>query len=312
MEWLNYHHLFYFWTVMREGSITAACTKLSLAQSTVSAQLGKLEESLGGKLFNRQGRSLEATDLGQMVFQYADKIFPLGRELMDQIHNRPVIGPLSLKVGIVDQIPKLMARKLLEPALSLDKKVRLVCHEGKEEDLLAELALHNLDLVLADAPIRSGLSIKAYNHFLGECGITFFAVAEIATRLTNNFPASLDNAPMLMPMDMTMLRCALDQWFERLSIQPVVVAEFEDNALLKVFGQAGDGVFVGPTIIESVIKTQYQVEIIGRCDTIKERFYAISVERILKHPAVVAITDIARHAIFSPAWEHSGDKGQRP
>ena len=298
MEWLNYHHLFYFWTVMREGSITAACSRLSLAQSTVSAQLGKLEEALGGKLFNRQGRTLEATDLGKLVFQYADKIFPMGRELMDQIHNRPVVGPLSLKVGIVDVVPKLMARKLLEPALCLDRKVRLVCHEGKEKDLLAELALHNLDLVLADGPIRSGLSIKAYNHFLGECGITFFAVKGLAKQLSKNFPASLDNTPMVMPMAMTMLRCALDQWFETLSIQPVVVAEFEDNALLTVFGQAGDGVFVAPTIIESEVQTQHQVEIIGRCDTIKERFYAISVERILKHPAVVAITDIARHSVF--------------
>jgi LysR family transcriptional regulator, transcriptional activator of nhaA len=305
MEWLNYHHLFYFWTVMREGSITAACSRLRLAQSTVSAQLGKLEEAFGGKLFNRQGRSLEPTDLGLMVFQYADKIFPLGRELMDQVHNRPVVGPLSLRVGIVDVVPKLMARKLLEPALCMDRNVHLVCHEGKEKDLLAELALHNLDLVLADGPLRSGLSINAYNHFLGECGITFFAVKGVAADLAENFPASLDNTPMVLPMAMTMLRCALDQWFETLSIAPVVVAEFEDNALLTVFGQAGDGVFVAPTIIESEVKTQYQVEIIGRCDTIKERFYAISVERILKHPAVVAITDIARHAVFPPGREAS-------
>jgi len=194
-----------------------------------------------------------------------------------------------------------MARKLLEPALCLARKVRLVCHEGKEKDLLAELALHNLDLVLADGPIWSGLSIKAYNHFLGECGITFFAVKGLAKHLSKNFPASLDNTPMVMPLAMTMLRCALDQWFETLSITPVVVvAEFEDNALLTVFGQAGDGVFVAPTIIESEVKTQYQVEIIGRCDIIKERFYAISVERILKLPAVVAITDIARHSVFPP------------
>ncbi len=308
MEWLNYHHLFYFWTVMREGSITAASSRLMLAQSTVSAQLRKLEESLNGKLFKRQGRSLEATDLGQLVFQYADKIFPMGRELMDQIHNRPVIGPLSLKVGIVDVVPKIMARKLLEPALCLDRKVHLACHEGKEKDLLADLALHNLDLVLADGPIRSGLGIKAYNHFLGECGITFFAEKGLANDLSKNFPTSLDQAPMLMPMPMTMLRSALDHWFERRSIQPVVVAEFEDNALLTVFGQVGDGVFVAPTIIDSEVKTQYQVEIIGRCDTIKEKFYAISVERILKHPAVVAITDIARHSFFSSDSEISNKK----
>jgi len=299
MEWLNYHHLYYFWIVMKEGSITAASTRLRLAQSTISAQLTKLEASLGGKLFNRQGRKLEATDLGQMVFQYADKIFSLGRELMDQVHSRPVVGPLSLKVGIMDVVPKLMARKLIEPALCMGKTVRLACHEGKEKDLLADLALHNLDLVISDGLPQPGLSVKTYNHFLGECGITFFAEKKLAQSLPEKFPDCLDNAPMLMPMTMSWLRGAVDQWFEALSIRPVVVAEFEDNALLTVFGQAGDGVFIAPTIIESEVKDQYQVDIIGRCDNIKDRFYAISVERILKHPAVVAITDTARHSVFS-------------
>lgn len=284
---------------MKEGSITAASTRLRLAQSTISAQLTKLEASLGGKLFNRQGRKLEATDLGQMVFQYADKIFSLGRELMDQVHSRPVVGPLSLKVGIVDVVPKLMARKLIEPALCMGKTVHLACHEGKEKDLLADLALHNLDLVISDGLPQPGLSVKTYNHFLGECGITFFAEKKLAQSLPGKFPGCLDNAPMLMPMTMSWLRGAVDQWFEALSIRPVVVAEFEDNALLTVFGQAGDGVFIAPTIIESEVKDQYQVDIIGRCDNIKDRFYAISVERILKHPAVVAITDIARHSVFS-------------
>ncbi|MGD9825720.1 transcriptional activator NhaR [Desulfobacter sp.] len=299
MEWLNYHHLYYFWIVMKEGSITAASTRLRLAQSTISAQLTRLEESLGGKLFNRQGRKLEATDLGQMVFQYADKIFFLGRELMDQVHSRPVVGPLSLKVGIVDVVPKLMARKLIEPALCMGKTVRLACHEGKEKDLLADLARHNLDLVISDGLPQPGLSVKTYNHFLGECGITFFAEKKLAQSLPEKFPDCLDHAPMLMPMTMSWLRGAVDQWFEALSIRPVVVAEFEDNALLTVFGQAGDGVFIAPTIIESEVRDQYQVDIIGRCDNIKDRFYAISVERILKHPAVVAITDIARHSVFS-------------
>lgn len=284
---------------MKEGSITAASTRLRLAQSTISAQLTRLEESLGGKLFNRQGRKLEATDLGQMVFQYADKIFFLGRELMDQVHSRPVVGPLSLKVGIVDVVPKLMARKLIEPALCMGKTVRLACHEGKEKDLLADLARHNLDLVISDGLPQPGLSVKTYNHFLGECGITFFAEKKLAQSLPEKFPDCLDHAPMLMPMTMSWLRGAVDQWFEALSIRPVVVAEFEDNALLTVFGQAGDGVFIAPTIIESEVRDQYQVDIIGRCDNIKDRFYAISVERILKHPAVVAITDIARHSVFS-------------
>ena len=284
---------------MKEGSITAASSRLRLAQSTISAQLTKLEESFGGKLFNRQGRRLEATDLGHLVFQYAEKIFSLGRELMDQIHSRPVVGPLSLKVGIVDVVPKLMARKLIEPALCMGKTVRLACHEGKEKDLLADLALHNLDLVISDGLPKPGLSVKTYNHFLGECGITFFAEKKLAESLPEKFPACLDNAPMVMPMTMSWLRGAIDQWLDALSIRPVVVAEFEDNALLTVFGQAGDGIFMAPTIIESEVKAQYQVDIIGRCDNIKERFYAISVERILKHPAVVAITDTAHHSMFS-------------
>ena len=283
---------------MKEGSITAAGSRLSLAQSTISAQLTKLEESFGGKLFSRQGRNLEATDLGQLVFRYADKIFPLGRELMDQIHSRPVVGPLTLNVGIVDVVPKLMARKLIEPALSMERTVRLACHEGKEKDLLADLALHNLDLVISDGLPKPGPSVKTYNHFLGECGITFFAEKKLAQSLPDTFPECLDKAPMVMPMTMSWLRGAIDQWLDRLSIHPVVVAEFEDNALLTVFGQAGDGIFMGPTIIESEVQAQYQVEIIGRCSNIKERFYAISVERILKHPAVVAITDTARHSVF--------------
>lgn len=298
MKWLNYHHLYYFWIVMEEGSITAASSRLRLAQSTISAQLSKLEESFGGKLFNRQGRTLEATDLGQLVFQYANKIFSLGRELMDQIHSQPVVGPLSLKVGIMDVVPKLMVRKLIEPALCMGRTVRLACHEGKEKDLLADLALHNLDLVISDGLPKPGLSVKTYNHFLGECGISFFAEKKLAESLPKKFPDCLNKAPMVMPMTMSWLRGAIDQWFDALSIRPVVVAEFEDNALLTVFGQAGDGVFMAPTIIESEIKAQYQVEIIGRCDNIKERFYAISVERILKHPAVVAITDTARHSVF--------------
>jgi len=290
---------------MQERSITAACARLYLAQSTVSAQLSKLEESLGGKLFNRQGRSLEATDLGRLVFRYADEIFSLGREMMDQVHGRPVAGPISLNVGIVDVVPKLMARKLLEPALSLTKQVRLSCHEGKEKQLLAELALHNLDVVLTDAPIRAGLSIKAYNHLLGECGVTFFAVNSLAAVMVSDFPSSLNGAPMLMPTKMTVLRSALDQWLESLNLQPVIVAEFDDSALMSVFGQEGDGVFAVPTLIESEVERQYQVRVVGRSDKIREKFYAISVERILKHPAVIAISDVARHSIFSSPGEKS-------
>lgn len=298
MEWLNYHHLYYFWTIMREGTITAACAKLSLAQSTVSAQLSQLEETLGGKLFYRHGRSLEPTDLGKLTFRYADKIFSLGNELIDHIRGRTVEGPISLRVGVVDVVPKSMVRKLLEPALNLPEKVNLSCHEGKTESLLTELALHNLDIVIADTPKPTGIAIKAYNHFLGECGVTFFAAPKLAEKLDSEFPECLNGFPMLLPMKTTILREMLEQWFERHNINPVTSGEFDDNALLTVFAQEGDGVFAAPTAIESEVKRQYQVKIIGRSKTIKEKFYAISGDRILKHPAVVAISEAAKHSIF--------------
>jgi LysR family transcriptional activator of nhaA len=298
MEWLNYHHLFYFWTVMREGSITAASSKLSLAQSTVSAQLSRFEENLGAKLFKRVGRNLEPTDMGQLVFRYADEIFSLGREMMDSLRGRPVAGPLSLKVGIVDVVPKLVAQKLLAPTGKLPEQVRLICHEGKDENLLAELAMHNLDVVLTDTPLRSGLSIKAYNHLLGECGVSFFGVEKLAKPLQSRFPHSLNEAPMLLPIAMSALRGMLDQWFERIGVQPIIIGEFDDSALLKVFGQAGEGIFVAPTVIEKEVEQQYQVQVVGRTKDIREKFYAISVERIIRHPAVAAISESAHQKLF--------------
>lgn len=299
MEWLNYHHLFYFWTVMREGSLTAACARLSLAPSTISAQLSRLEEALGGKLFQRAGRNLEPTDLGRLVFRYADEIFSLGREMVDTIRGRPVAGPLSLKVGVVDVLPKFIVRRLLEPALQLPERIKLICLENKEEALLAELAMHNLDVVLSDAPLRAGLSVKAYSHLLGECGLTFFAVAKLAGPLRERFPQSLQEAPMLMPMEMTALRGGLERWFATLGVRPVIAGEFDDNALLNVFGQEGDGVFVAPTVIETEVLRQHLVQVVGRTQAVKERYYAISVERIIKHPAVAAILEAARHNLFT-------------
>ncbi len=298
MEWLNYHHLFYFWTVMNEGSITAASSKLRLAQSTVSAQMSKFEETLGAKLFRRVGRNLVPTDMGHLVYRYADEIFSLGREMMDSLRGRPVAGPLSLKVGLVDVVPKLIALKLLEPAGKLPERVRLICHEGKDEQLLADLALHKLDVVLADTPLRSSLSIKAYNHLLGECGVSFFGVKELAKPLRSNFPYSLDQSPMLLPMAMSSLRGMLDQWFESIGVHPVIMGEFDDNALLTVFGQAGEGVFMAPTVIEKEVEIQHQVQLIGRTNKIREKFYAISVERIIRHPAVVAISEAAHQKLF--------------
>ncbi len=298
MEWLNYHHLFYFWAVMHEGSLTAACKRLRLAPSTVSVQVGQLEEAMGGKLFRRIGRGLEPTDLGRMVFRYADEIFSLGREMMDTIRGRPVVGWLSLKVGVVDVLPKLIVRKILEPVFNLREPVHLVCYENKEEKLLADLAMHKLDVVLTDSPVRRGLNIKAYNHFLGECGVTFFAVRKIANLFRRGFPKSLDKAPMLLPLEMTAVRQSLERWFESLNIKPMIAGEFEDSALLKEFGQMGDGIFAAPFIVEKQVQSKYNVDVVGRTDAVRERFYAISFERIIKHPAVTAISDVARQSLF--------------
>ena len=303
MEWLNYHHLYYFWTVMREGSVTNAAARLRLAQSTISAQLSQLEASLGGKLFQKKGRTLQPTDLGHTVFRYAETIFSLGRELMDTVHGRPVSGPLRLVVGALDSLPKLVVRKLLAPALQLPEKLCLVCHEGKAEQLLAELAIHGLDIVLTNAPVRSGLPIKAYSHLLGECGTTFFGVESLASGLRANFPASLHGAPMLLPTPMSTLRGSLDQWMETHRITPLVVGEFDDLALLKVFGQAGDGIFAMPSVIEEEVRRQFGVSVIGRSNEVRERFYAISVERIIKHPAVAAIREASASKIFGTALQ---------
>lgn len=294
MEWLNYHHLHYFWVVAKEESVTRAGERLMLAPSTISMQVTRLEESLGGKLFRRVGRNLELTGLGRVVFRYADEIFSLGLELLDTVKGRSVAGPIRFEVGIVDVLPKLMARRFLEPALVLPERLRLVCHEGKEKQLMAELAIHNLDLVLTDTPVKSGLSVKAYSHLLGECGVSFCAVESMAGPLRQGFPQSLDNARMLLPSPMSALRGSLDQWFNSLGIRADIVGEFDDHALMKVFGQEGDGVFSVPSIIAEEVCRQHNVAIIGSSDAVRERFYAISVERIIKHPAVVAIWNAAR------------------
>lgn len=296
MEWLNYHHLYYFWTVMREGSITAASKRLHLVPATVSSQVGKLEETLGGKLFARVGRNLKPTDLGHHVFRYADEIFSIGRELMESIDNIPMASRIPLRIGVLDVLPKMVVRMLLEPVLKLPEPVRLICSEDKEKNLLAELAQHKLDAVLSDSPMGTDLSVKAYNHVLGECGVTFFAVNRLAGSLRSDFPRSLNGAPLLLPMEMTSLRRQLDVWFDSLNIKPIVIGEFIDSALLKAFGQKGDGVFAAPSIIESEIKRQYQVEVVGRTNAVQEKFYVISIERILHHPAVAVISQEANRS----------------
>ena len=298
MEWLNYHHLLYFWTVVREGTVARAGERLSLAQPTISGQLRTLENVLGEKLFTRSGRHLVPTDTGRLVYRYADEIFSIGRELMETLKGRPSGRPLTLTIGVADAVPKLSAYRLLQPALALPEPVHLVCREDKPDRLLAELAVHALDVVLTDAPISPSVRVRAYSHLLGECGLSFFGVQALASRYRKGFPKSLDRAPMLLPADNTALRRSLDEWFEATKIHPVVIGEFEDSALLKVFGEAGRGLFAAPTAIEREVRKQYQVAVVGRTDNVQARFYAVSVERRLKHPAVVAIANAAREKLF--------------
>lgn len=298
MEWINYHHLLYFWVVAKEGTVTKAAEVLRLRQPTVSEQLKNLEDSLGEQLFDRSRRRLALTDSGRLVFRYADEIFQLGQELQDTLAGRPSGRPSKLRVGVSDVVPKLVLHRLLEPALRMEEPVQVVCREGKTDRLLAELSVSDLDLVLADAPLGGQARVRAFNHLLGECGVSFFAVAELAKAHRKEFPASLDGAPMLLPTDNTLLRRSLEHWFDAIKVRPRVVAEFEDSALLKQFGQHGEGIFTGPSAIEDEIIDQYGVRVVGRTDNVVERFYAITVERRIKHPAVRAISDAAHESIF--------------
>ncbi len=301
MDWLNYHHLLYFWMVAKEGSISRASQQLHLSQPTLSSQVQKLEKAMGTKLFERTGRSMVLTDTGQMVYRYADEIFTLGRELVDSLKGSPAKGSVRLTVGVPDVLPKLIVYQLLKPALALPEKVQLVCYEGKLQELLADLALHRLDIVLAESPIAPGVHIRAFNHLLGESAVSIFATAELAKRYQRHFPNSLHGAPMLLPTQNTSLRRSLEQWFDANDIRPLVVHEFEDSAVLKVFGQHGEGLFAAPAAIEDEICRQYRVRSVGRIDEVKGQFYAISVERRLKHPAVVEISKAARATLFGAA-----------
>ncbi len=299
MEWLNYHHLHYFWVVAKEGGLVPAGKVLKLSHPTLSAQIHTLEDRLGEKLFEKVGRKLSLTEMGRVVYRYADEIFALGRELVDTVQGRAVGKPLRLGVGVVDVVPKLVVRQLLQPALDMPEPVRLVCHEGSFDKLLADLALHQLDILISDAPVPPGSSVRAYNHLLGETGVSFFGTAELSRTLTGKFPACLNDAPLLLPLEDLTLRRALNQWFNRRAIQPRVVAEFADSALMKVFGADGVGIFPAPTVMKREFCRQYGVRCLGDAAGVRERFYAISAHRKLKHPAVVAISETARSGLFA-------------
>lgn len=299
MQWMNYHHLLYFWTVTREGTITKAAQVLGLTQPTVSEQIKTFESALGEQLFDRSKRRLALTDTGRIVYRYAEEIFGLGQELQDTLAGRPSGRPSKLRVGVSDLVPKMVLHRLLEPALRMDEPVQIVCREDKTDRLLAELSISDLDLVLADAPLAGHARVRAFNHLLGESGVTFFAVDTLARSHRREFPASLDDAPVLLPTENTLLRRSLDHWFDAIGVRPRVIAEFEDSALLKQFGHAGEGIFPGPTAIEAEIISQFGVRVVGRTEKVRERFYAITVERRIKHPAVKAISDVAHESLFA-------------
>ena len=299
MEWLNYHHLLYFWTVAREGGISKAAGKLRVSQPTISAQIRLLEQSLGQRLFQRQGRTLVMTDVGQVVFRYADEIFGIGRELMETLRGRPAGRPLQLAVGVANAVPKLIVYRLLHPAMQSTDPVHVVCREDNAEQLTTLLATHALDVVIADTPAPPHARVKVFNHLLGESDTAFFAPAALASRLRRRFPRSLSDAPLLVPTSNAALRRALDEWLAQEDLRPRLAGEFEDSALMKVFGQGTGMVFPAPAVIAADVRRLYGVREIGRTSAVRERYFAISAERRLKHPGVLAITSAARDELFA-------------
>jgi LysR family transcriptional activator of nhaA len=299
MEWLNYHHLLYFWAVARYGSVVRASAELRLAEPTISGQVRRLEVVLGEKLFDRVGRRLVLTDVGRTVFRYADEIFSLGQDLMGTLKGRPSARPLRLTVGVADALPKMLVQRLLEPAFHIGHPIQLICREDRVvEDFLSVLAGQELDLVLADRPLGPGLNVHAFNNLLGECGTTFLAKGKLAKSVRDGFPRSLDGAPFLLPAGNATVRRALDQWFDSARVRPMVVAEFDDSALMYSFGEEGKGVFPSPSVFEPEFRRLSNVEVVGHVKAIRQHFYAISVDRRIQHPAVVAIIKAARREVF--------------
>ena len=301
MTTLNYKHLRYFWVVAKAGSIARASERLHVTPQSISGQLTTLEAALGVRLFQRAGRNLELTETGRQALSYADEIFTLGDELQDMLRDPPAQRALAFRVGIADVVPKSMAYRLVEPALRLDDPVRLVCREGPLDSLLAELAVNRLDMVIADRAMPSGVNVRGYSHFLGESGMSVFATLALASTLAGEFPACLDGAPFLLPGAEVAVRPRLMQWLDEQRLHPRVVGEFDDSALLKAFGQAGSGVFVAPSAIADYVCSQYGVVILGTIDAVRQQLYAITTQRRLTHPAVVAIGQVARDEVFGPA-----------
>jgi LysR family transcriptional activator of nhaA len=296
---LNFKHLRYFWMVARTGSIARAAEQLHLTPQSISGQLSGFEKTLGVALFRHAGRNLELTDAGRRILSYAEEIFAIGDELLDVLHDQKSVKALPFRVGIADCVSKQVAYRLVEPALKLEETVRLVCREGRLASLLAELAIHRLDMIIADRPMPANLNVRGYSHLLGESGLSVFGAAGLATALSGGFPALLDQAPFLLPGEDVAIRPKLIQWLDRCDLRPRIVGEFDDSALMKAFGQAGAGLFVAPTAIVTHVCEQYKVVELGRIDSVVEQLYAITTERRLTHPAIVAISKAARQDVFA-------------
>jgi LysR family transcriptional regulator, transcriptional activator of nhaA len=299
MEFLNYHHLRYFWVVAREGGLTKAAPKLHVSQPTISAQIQALEGVLGEKLFRRTGRNLVLTDIGQHVLSYAEEIFSIGQDLLSSVKQRPTSRPLRFHLGVADALPKLVTYRIIEPIFSLQQPVQVSCWETKVSDMLVELAAYRLDIVLADEPASSGVNARIFNHLLGECGVTFCAEAALAKKLRRGFPKSLNGAPALLPMANTGLRRSIEKWFHANGIRPRLVGEFEDPALLHVLAFHGLGFIPVATLVAKEAATRFRFGVIGQTDACRQRFYAITPERKLTHPAVTAITSDARRRLLA-------------
>lgn len=291
---LNFKQLHYFWRVARAGSVARAASQLRLAPQTISAQIGTLEEALGAQLFRRVGRRLELTPAGELALSYAEEIFQIGRELEANLRNQAASKDILFRVGVADVVPKSIAYRLLVPGLSIDGRLRLMCREDKLERLFAEIAVHRLDLVIADRPLPAALGVKGHSHSLGRTGLAFFAVEELAARYEPGFPQSLNGAPMLIPGEGSTMQMGLTRWFSDQGIEPRIVGEFDDSALMKAFGKAGMGIFPASVVLADEMREQFSARMIGQADGITTEYYAISVERKLSHPAVVAISAAAR------------------
>ena len=301
MATLNFKHLRYFWMVAKTGSIARAAEQLCLTPQSISGQLSEFSSTLGVELFRRSGRNLELTDSGRRILSYAEEIFTIGDELLDVLSDQQAQKSLPFRVGISDSVSKSVAYRLLEPALALEEPLRLICREGRLSSLLADLSIHRLDMIIADSPMPANLNVRSYSHLLGESDQTVFAAPALLKQLSGKFPFMLENAPFLLPGEEFAIRPRLIQWLETNDLRPRIVGEFDDSALMKAFGQAGAGLFVAPTAIAGHVCEQYKVQVLGRIDSVLERLYAITAERRITHPAIVAISKAARENIFGAA-----------